>query len=55
MKSVFTELFSNVAEAIPQAVSSASSGEPLAARVQQLEQQVAVLEQLVAELQQAIR
>lgn len=51
----FTELFSNVAEAIPQAVSSASSGEPLAARVQQLEQQVAVLEQLVAELQQAIR
>jgi hypothetical protein len=51
----FTELFSNVAETIPQAVSSASSGEPLAARVQQLEQQVAVLEQLVAELQQAIR
>jgi hypothetical protein len=51
----FTELFSNIAEAIPQAVSSASSGEPLAARVQQLEQQVAVLEQLVAELQQAIR
>jgi uncharacterized protein YceH (UPF0502 family) len=51
----FTELFSNVAETIPQAVSSASSGEPLVARVQQLEQQVAVLEQLVAELQQAIR
>jgi len=51
----FTELFSNVAETIPQAVSSASSGEPLAARVQQLEQQVAVLEQLVTELQQAIR
>ena len=51
----FTELFSNVAEAIPQAASSASSGEPLAARVQQLEQQVAVLEQLVTELQQAIR
>lgn len=51
----FIELFSNVAEAIPQAVSSVSSGEPLAARVQQLEQQVAVLEQLVAELQQAIR
>ncbi|MDF0535468.1 DUF480 domain-containing protein [Shewanella sp. A32] len=50
----FTELFSDTVEALPQAVTSAASGDPLELRVRQLEQQVASLEQLVAQLQQAI-